>query len=80
MCNGHLCDECKKFVDVEDIGMILCSNCASKAEESARSAAPNSAMDAIAALADKWCDATNQPDSICVALYWFTKWARQQHQ
>jgi hypothetical protein len=40
----------------------------------------NSAMDAIAALADKWCDATNQPDSICVALYQFTTWARQQHQ
>jgi hypothetical protein len=44
------------------------------------SASHNSAMDAIAALADKWCDATNQPDSICVALYQFTTWARQQHQ
>jgi len=40
----------------------------------------NSAMDAIAALADKWCDSTNQPDSVCVALYQFTQWARQQHQ
>ena len=41
---------------------------------------PNSTMDAIAALADRWCDLTNQPDSICVALYQFTQWARQQHQ
>ena len=40
----------------------------------------NNAMDAIAALADKWCDSTNQPDNICVALYQFTSWARQQHQ
>jgi hypothetical protein len=40
----------------------------------------NNAMDAIAALADKWCDLTNQPDNVCVALYWFTQWARQQHQ
>ena len=42
--------------------------------------ADNSAMDAIAALADKWCDSTNQPDNICVALYQFTSWTRQQHQ
>ena len=40
----------------------------------------NNAMDAIAALADQWCDSTNQPDNICVALYQFTSWARQQHQ
>jgi hypothetical protein len=38
------------------------------------------AMDAIAALADRWCDSTNQPDSVCVALYQFTKWVGQQHQ
>ena len=44
------------------------------------STSTNSAMDAIAALADKWCDSTNQPDSVCVALFQFTKWARQQHQ
>jgi len=40
----------------------------------------NSAMDAIAVLADKWCDSTNQPDNVCIALYQFTSWARQQHQ
>ena len=33
---------------------------------------------AISALADKWCDSTNQPDNICVALYQFTKWAQKQ--
>jgi hypothetical protein len=32
------------------------------------------------ALADQWCDATNQPDSVCAALYQFTTWARKQHQ
>jgi hypothetical protein len=45
-----------------------------------RTASDSSAMDAIAAIADNWCDATNQPNNICVALYQFTKWARQQHQ
>ena len=46
----------------------------------ARFTSTNSAMDAIAALADKWCGSTNQPDNICIALYQFTQWARQQRQ
>jgi hypothetical protein len=40
----------------------------------------DTALDTMAAMADKWCDETNQPDSVCAALYQFTKWARQQHQ
>ena len=35
-------------------------------------------MDKLSTIADKWCDSTNQPASVCVALYQFTKWARQQ--
>ena len=73
-CPEGLADQCER-----DFGPDGYPPCADNVE-SAPSASHNSAMDAIAALADKWCDATNQPDSICVALYQFTTWARQQHQ
>jgi len=37
------------------------------------------AMNAIDAMADRWCDTTNQPDSVCVALYQFIEWVREKH-
>lgn len=64
--------------DLSALNNLWAEHCTSKNKDEQR--ADNSAMDAIAALADKWCDSTNQPDSICIALYQFTQWARQQHQ
>jgi hypothetical protein len=43
-----------------------------------RTALASPPINTIEALADKWCDSTNQPDNICAALYQFTKWTNER--
>jgi hypothetical protein len=64
--------------------LITCDNCHAPSEhflcQKCLEEALKTSHSTMEALADRWCNSTNQPESVCVALYRFTKWARQQHQ
>jgi hypothetical protein len=58
-------------------GVPPCARSTKESRKTVRSAVQHR-QPAISALADKWCDLSNQPVSVCAALYQFTTWAQKQ--